>query len=148
MKTLRLVLVTLLLSPVVAHAAPVTYSGFLDDPTSLSPASGVLDDFLLTGTPDLTTFPDQNVALFEFTVASASAYTLTSKGYNDVYGNTPNVDGFDAYVAIFAGSGLGAAFVAEFFNALQAGDFQATTPLLAPGTYTLAVTMSFSGTPT
>jgi hypothetical protein len=144
MKALRLLFVILLLTPVAAHAAPVTYSGFLDDPTSLSPASGVLDDYLLTGTPDLTTFPDQNVALFEFTVASASTYTVTSKGYNDVYGNTPNVDGFDAYVAIFQGSGPAAAFTAEFFNAVQPGDFQATTPVLAAGTYTLAITVWFN----
>jgi hypothetical protein len=135
-----LLLVCLLAVPAAAQAALVTYSGYLDDPGSLSPAGGQLVDFLL-GPPDLTTFPDQNVALFEFTVASATAFTVTSRGYNDMFGNTPNVDGFDAYVTIFEGSGNSATFVEEFFNLPGPGDFQATTSVLAAGVHTIAISM-------
>jgi hypothetical protein len=140
MKTLRLALATLLMFPALAQGAAITYSGYLDDASSLSPAGGQLVDFLL-GAPDLTTFPDQNVALFEFTVASASTFTITSRGYNDVLGNTPNVDGFDAYVAIFGGSGHAAVFLEEFFNPVAPGDFQATTGVLGAGVHTLAISM-------
>jgi hypothetical protein len=79
--------------------------------------------------------------LFEFTVSTASAYTVTSRGYNDLYGNLPNVDGIDTYVALFQGTGSGASYLAEFFNPVQAGDFQATSAVLAAGTYTLAISM-------
>jgi len=140
MKPLRLLLAALVAAPVAAHAAPVTYSGYLDNASSLSPAGGTLVDYLL-GPPDLVVFPDQNVALFEFTVAAPSSYTVTSRGYNDVYGNTPNVDGFDTYIAIFQGSGNAASFLEEFFNPVGPGDFQAVTAPLAAGTHTLAISM-------
>jgi hypothetical protein len=134
------VLASVLAIPVAATAGPVTYTGYLDDPASVTVSGGQLADYLLNS-PDLTMFPDQNVALFEFTVSSASAYQLTSRGYHDVYGNIPNVDGFDAYLAVFQGTGLGATFLGEFFNPIGAGDFQTTTGLLGPGTYTLAIAM-------
>lgn len=139
-KQIRLLLAALVVAPVAAHAAPVTYSGYLDNASSLSPAGGTLVDYLL-GPPDLVFFPDQNVALFEFTVAAPSSYTVTSRGYNDVYGNAPNIDGFDTYIAIFQGSGNTAGFLEEFSNPVGPGDFQAVTAPLAAGTYTLAISM-------
>ncbi len=143
MALLRILLVLgLIVCPVVVNAAPVTFSGYLDDESSLSPAGGELvNEFL--GPADLT-WPQFNVALFTFDVATASAYTVTSLGYNDVYGNSAGVDGvdgFDAYVAIFAGTGSAAVYLEEFFNPLFPGDFQASTAVLAAGTYTLAVSM-------
>ena len=132
-------LLGLLVCPVGVQAAPVTYSGYLDEASSLSPLGGELVSEVL-GPADLV-FPEFNVALFTFTVGTASAYTVTSLGYNDVYGNTAGVDGFDAYVALFGGTGPTATFLEEFFNPLFPGDFQATTAVLTAGTYTLAISM-------
>src|SRR5262245_24042791 len=141
MRALRFLIVAgLLASPVAAEASPVTYSGYLDNASSLLPAGGTLVDYLL-GPPDLTVFPDQNVALFQFSLAAPTILTVTSRGYHDVYGNTPNVDGFDAYVSIFQGTGPSALFLQEFLNPIAPGDFQATTALLAAGSYTLAIGM-------
>lgn len=139
MTLLRILVLGLLVCPVAAQAAPVTYSGYLDNASSLSPAGGELVNEVLG--PARLTFPEFNVALFTFTVGTASAYTVTSLGYSNVYGNTAGVFGFDAYVAIFDGTGPTAAFLEEFYNPLFPGDFQATTAVLAAGTYTLAISM-------
>jgi hypothetical protein len=143
MKALRFVLASLVAMavPAAAEAGVVTYSGFLDNPASLAPAGGQLVNFLNLGAPDLTTFPDQNVALFTFSVAAPTTFVVRSKGYNDIYGNTPGIDGFDAYVALFSGTGNGATWIDEFANPVVAGDFEDTTAMLAAGTYTLAISM-------
>jgi hypothetical protein len=134
------ILTVLLMIPVASEAAPLTFAGYLDNPGSVSASGGQLASYLLDA-PDLLIFPDQNVALFQFTVAASSAYQLTSRGYHDVFSNMPNVDGFDSYLALFQGTGLGATFLAEFFNPIAPGDYQATTAVLGPGIYTLAIAM-------
>ncbi len=111
-----------------AQAAPITFSGYLNDPSN---PSLVGSDFATPLFDDDWSIAN-NVALYSLTVAQTGLVSFESAGFA--------AGGIDPYFTVFAGTGPTALFLSSTFDQAfsTGGDFVHTIPLLA-GEYTLAI---------
>ena len=131
LRLLPALLAGLLFSAQAAQASTLSFTGSLGDSTN----SALVGSGFALPTPALFASSDDyvnNVALYHFTLASATAVTISSLGFA--------MGGVDPYVSVFAGADYGATFVdSNYFHAISVGgDFDQILNLLA-GDYTLAI---------
>jgi len=123
-EVLLAVIATVVLSG-VAQAAPITWTGYLNDPTNTALVGSDL------GAPSFANDDEivNNVALYTFALATDATVTFTSTG--------AAAGGAEPFFSLFAGTGGAATFVDSSVTAADI-DFIVSRPLLA-GSYTVAI---------